>query len=88
MTRLTASEARRVWFGLLDEVVRGEVVVIERRGRRIVLRAEPTPPDRDAPAAYASLLRVPDLEQAHTWSREWTPRAAGLRLRRRRRPAR
>jgi len=63
MKRLTASEARRVWFGLLDEVVRGEVVVIERRGRRIVLRAEPTPPDRDAPVAYASLLRVPDLQQ-------------------------
>ena len=88
MKRLTASEARRVWFGLLDEVARGEVVVIERRGRRIVLRAESPPPDRDAPVEYASLLRVPDLEQAHTWSWEWTPRAAGLRLRRRRRTAR
>ncbi len=50
MKRVTASEARKSWFRLLDDVAAGEVVVIERKGRRIVLRGEsPLPADSDLP---------------------------------------
>ena len=40
MKRVTASAARKNWFQLLDEVVQGEKIVIERRGRRIVVLCE------------------------------------------------
>ena len=35
MKRVTASDARKNWFRLLDEAAAGEVVVIERAGTRI-----------------------------------------------------
>lgn len=74
MKRLTASEARRNWFRLLDEVAAGAVVAIERHGRRIVLRREdedPTEPT-DRPN-YAALLRVPEGSRAEEWSWTWGP---------------
>ena len=37
---MTATEARRNWFRLLDEVAAGEEVVVERGGRRIIIRRE------------------------------------------------
>jgi len=40
MKKVTASEARRQWFRLLDEAAQGEVIVLQRRGRRLVLRRE------------------------------------------------
>jgi hypothetical protein len=40
MKRVTATEARKQWFRLLDEVAAGEVVVLERKGRQLVLRCE------------------------------------------------
>lgn len=72
MKRITASEARRHWFEVLDRVAAGEVMMIERNGRRIVLRRE----DREAagsPPDYAALIRpVADVNQADDWSWEWT----------------
>jgi hypothetical protein len=85
--KVTASEARRQWFRLLDEAVQGEVIVVERKGRRLVLRREdvgkvkatlPSP-------RYRRLLQVPRADQADRWSWEWkaegglTPRRAPAR---------
>jgi len=80
MKRVTASEARRNWFQLLDEVVRGEQVVIERRGRRIVVLCEDlteTGPSEAAPD-YSELLHVPNAEEADLWSWSWSE--GGLEL--------
>ncbi|MGD8322560.1 MAG: type II toxin-antitoxin system prevent-host-death family antitoxin [Gemmatimonadota bacterium] len=70
MKRVTASEARRNWFRLLDQVVEGEVVVIERKGRRIQLRREEGEV-RDVPD-YSRLIRAPDdAADADRWGWEW-----------------
>lgn len=72
MKRVTASEARRQWFRLLDEVVDGEVVAIARKGTRIVIRREdPGSSVRDAVPDYAAILRVPDADHADSWRWEW-----------------
>ena len=71
MKRVTASEARKSWFRLLDEVAAGEVVVIERKGRRIVLRGEsPLPADSDLPD-YGGLLLASGADRADEWRWEW-----------------
>jgi hypothetical protein len=79
MKRVTPSQARRQWFSLLDEVVAGEVVVLERKGHRIVIRGEPishgaSPPD------YEDLIRVAGNDDAHRWKWSWSPRGK-LKLR-------
>jgi len=72
--RVTASEARRNWFQLLDEVARGERVVIERHGRRISVFCDdlheetPSTPTPD----YSGLLQVPDADDADRWSWQWS----------------
>ena len=73
MKRITASEARRNWFRILDEVAAGATVIIERHGRRIVLRRE----DEEARAGadrpdYSALLSLPDAERADSWGWEWS----------------
>lgn len=71
MKRVTASEARRNWFRLLDEVVEGEVVVIERKGRRIQLRREPGEVG-DVPD-YSRLIRTSgDVAEADRWGWAWS----------------
>jgi antitoxin (DNA-binding transcriptional repressor) of toxin-antitoxin stability system len=71
MKRVTASEARRNWFRLLDEVAGGTEVMIERAGRRIVLRREdPERADAGVPD-YSSILRVAEPERAHEWGWRW-----------------
>lgn len=72
--RVTASEARRNWFQLLDEVAQGERVVIERRGRRIVVLCEDqndTGPSRRTPD-YSEILQVADADEADRWSWSWS----------------
>jgi len=81
MKKVTASEARQNWFRLLDEAAGGEVVVIERNGKRIVLKEEPLvrkKPDRTV--QYKKLLRVSAPEEADQWSWEWSGSSRGLRL--------
>lgn len=81
MKRMTASEARRNWFRLLDEVAAGEVVMIERDGRRVVVRREE---GDDAPGTvpgYEGLIEVPDLGRADAWGWEWDEDGVGLRSR-------
>jgi hypothetical protein len=72
MKRVTASEARKNWFRLLDEVAHGEVVCIERGGRRIILRREPESGHEASQTDYEALLQVPDLDEAHTWGWSWS----------------
>ncbi|HET6360971.1 MAG TPA: hypothetical protein VFH11_02825 [Gemmatimonadota bacterium] len=72
MKRVTATEARRNWFRLLDEIVAGETVVVERDGARIVLRRESV--TREAAGsipAYDDVIAVPGADQADRWSWEW-----------------
>jgi hypothetical protein len=71
MKRVTASEARRNWFRLLDEVAGGAVVMIERGGRRIVLRREDREPSDAEIPDYSSILRVLEPERAHEWGWDW-----------------
>jgi antitoxin (DNA-binding transcriptional repressor) of toxin-antitoxin stability system len=73
MKKITASEARKHWFRILDEAAQGEVIVLERKGRRLVLHREE--PDKPGAAAkgpdYRRLLRAPDADKADRWSWEW-----------------
>lgn len=78
MKRVTASEARRNWFRILDEVAAGEVVCVERGGRRILIQREPaTAPAADIPD-YDGLLRVPDVGEADLWGWAWAGPDADL----------
>jgi antitoxin (DNA-binding transcriptional repressor) of toxin-antitoxin stability system len=73
MKRVTVSEARKQWFRLLDEVAAGEVVVLERKGRRLVLRREDAKSERVEHKLpdYSRLLRVPQAELADQWGWDW-----------------
>lgn len=71
MKRMTASEARRNWFRVLDEVAGGETVVIERKGRRIVLRREEAAGVAEARPDYGAMLRVADPDAADGWGWEY-----------------
>ena len=72
MKRVTASEARKNWFRLLDEVAQGAVVCIERGGRRIILRQEPDTSEAASLPDYAPLLQVPDANEADLWGWSWS----------------
>lgn len=73
MKHLRASEARRRWFQLLDDVIAGEEVVIERHGQRIVIRSEgQVEADRDAVPDYSKVLRATCLDDADRWTWEWS----------------
>jgi hypothetical protein len=79
---VTATEARKNWFRLLDEVAGGEVVLIEREGAQVLLkRAEQGEPSAQIPD-YKGLIRVPDVEEADQWGWEWDGSSEGLRPRR------
>jgi hypothetical protein len=73
MKKVTVSEARRQWFRLLDEAAQGEVIVFQRKGRRLVLRREELGKAKAASPSheYRRLLRVPRVDQADRWAWEW-----------------
>jgi antitoxin (DNA-binding transcriptional repressor) of toxin-antitoxin stability system len=71
MKKITATEARKDWFRLLDEVAAGEVAVIERNGRRLRLaREEESSASPDVPD-YSALIRAQALDEADQWGWEW-----------------
>ena len=74
MKRVTATEARKNWFRLLDDVLEGEVIVIERNGNRIVIRRESEPPVEGAYSTsdYSHLLRVAKADEADRWGWSWS----------------
>jgi hypothetical protein len=71
---MTASALRRDIYRILDRVVEtGEPIVVERKGRRIRISAEP------APSRLDLLVRRPDVAVGDSadfvhldWSSEWT----------------
>ncbi len=71
MKHVTASEARKYWFRLLDEVAQGEVVALERNGKRIVLRSEADEATPSRIPDYRALLQAPDADAADRWSWQW-----------------
>jgi hypothetical protein len=71
MKSFTATAARKHWFRLLDEVVAGEVVVIERDGALVELRRRGPRTRRQNVPDYSDVLRVPDLDLADRWHWEW-----------------
>jgi len=73
MKNVTASEARKHWFSLLDEAARGEVIVVQRKGHRLVLRREELKGtgSNPSPRQYQKLLNVPSADEADRWSWEW-----------------
>jgi len=85
MKNVNASEARKNWFRLLDEALRGEVIVVERKGRRLVLRREELNDKQIGTdtGRYKKLLRVPKADEADRWSWEWKGPAGSLVARRR-----
>ncbi len=72
MKRMTASDTRKNWFRVLDEVLAGETIVVERAGRRVLLKADDTPPSGQVAAArdYSSVLRG-NVDEADSWSWDW-----------------
>ena len=71
MKRVTASDARKNWFRLLDEVAAGEVVAIDRGGRRILIKREaPAVHERAAPS-YCDLISAPNADRADQWGWSW-----------------
>lgn len=72
MKRVTASEARRLWFRLLDEVLDGEVDMITRRGGRVVIRRDdPTVAARREHPDYSGILQIREPDSADRWGWEW-----------------
>lgn len=80
MKRVTASEARRNWFRILDEVAAGEVVVVERNGKAIQLTREPHADRVREVPDYTHLLRAPEgAEHAERWGWEWSEEEGDVR---------
>lgn len=66
MREVGASKARTHFSALLDEVARGETIVITRRGRPVAWLTPPEAPDRRSAVAAAGTLR--DLRQRVGWA--------------------
>ena len=69
MKHVTASEARKNWFSLLDEAARGEVIAIQRNGNRLVLRLEKR---KKSVTNYKGLIGGKDLDNADKWGWDWS----------------
>lgn len=57
MREVGAFEAKTHLSALLDEVARGETIIITRRGRPVARLTAPEEPDREAAAKAAATLR-------------------------------
>ena len=57
MREVGAFEAKTHLSALLDEVARGETIIITRRGRPVARLTAPEAPDREAAVAAATTLR-------------------------------
>lgn len=67
----TATEARRSFFELLDRAVRGETVLIDRKGvpLQLIARRKKT---REKPLDYRRYLHSA-VDQADQWGWQWDP---------------
>ena len=57
MREVGAFQAKTHLSALLDEVARGETIIITRRGRPVARLTAPEEPDREAAVAAATTLR-------------------------------
>jgi hypothetical protein len=75
MKLIKASEARKQWFRILDDALRGEIIAVERKGQRVVLqREEPSRSARTKDAlSYKKLLKVRRPDEADRWTWDWRP---------------
>ena len=71
MKSVTASEARKNWFRLLDEVANGEIVVVRRNEKRIILSVEKH--QKKTIPTYKGLIGGKDLDRADEWNWDWKP---------------
>ena len=82
MKRMTATDARKNWFRLLDEVIEGEVVLIERGGSRLLLKLVDKGESAERIPDYRALIQVKDVDEADQWGWEWDGSSEGLQPRR------
>ena len=68
MKQVTATEARKNWFTLLDEAAKGEVIAIRRNDKKLILKLEKT---KRATPDYTRSIDFPDADEADTWGWEW-----------------
>ena len=61
MKYVTASDARKNWFQLLDEAANGEVIAIHRDGKKLILKLNNT---IAAIPDYKDIIDFPDAENA------------------------
>jgi hypothetical protein len=68
MKYVTASEARKNWFQLLDQAAKGEVIAIQRDDKKLVLQLAKR---KQRIPSYKGLINFPDADEADTWGWEW-----------------
>jgi hypothetical protein len=68
MKYVTASEARKNWFQLLDQAAKGEVIAILRDDKKLILRVEGKKPRTPN---YEGLIGFKDADDADKWGWEW-----------------
>jgi hypothetical protein len=81
MKQVSATEARKNWFTLLDEAARGEVIAIRRNDKNLILKLEKS---KRATPDYKKSIDFPDADNAETWGWEWkgAGKLAAAKLRR------
>jgi hypothetical protein len=68
MKHVSASDARKNWFKLLDEASNGEVIAIQRNHKQLILKLQKRKP---AVPSYKGLIDCPDADDADRWGWEW-----------------
>ena len=66
MREVSTSEAKTHLSALLDEVARGETIIITKRGRAVARLTPPEAPDRETAIAAVTTLR--DLRKRVGWA--------------------
>ena len=66
MRKVSTSEAKTHLSALLDDVARGETIIITKRGRPVARLTPPEAPDRETAVAAAKTLR--DLRRRVGWA--------------------
>ena len=66
MKTVSTAEAKTHLSALLDEVARGETIIITKRGRAVARLVPPAAPDREGAVAAANTLRA--MRQRVGWA--------------------
>lgn len=78
MKQVTASEARKNWFRLLDEVVDGEVVSIPRKGKSVLIKLDEKKDIKLGQIAmdYRDVVQASNVNDADRWHWQWDEEGA------------